>query len=271
MVIKREDWLKVSIPLLEQNVPTPITTQLHPPLAESQRRETRLGVVSGERHISCLADNNGGLAVSGMHDKPFVCDYRNPKYAPHPSYCTVDSIHVQCGLSAHSCNSHACLWELPKLLCESAGSGGGGAGQSTQCGHVQGHCEDSHWQWGRGGRSQDHLEGRCRGTCLAATCPMHSFDASLCLAFRRCPYPLCCFAEYIGVWLWCRTASSAGWLKRRAPSTRMHCKCSRARSPSGSTPRSLRRSMAHQRLWMLCSKRPCPTAHRWVCPDPLLL
>ena len=27
-----------------------------------------------------MADNNGGLAVSGMHNEPFVCDYGNPKF-----------------------------------------------------------------------------------------------------------------------------------------------------------------------------------------------
>lgn len=88
VVIKREDWLKVSVRLLRPLYKSTVLCKcaIAPAIGRvpAPRNKAR-GGIRRKAHL-CLADNNGGLAVSGMHDKPFVCDYRNPKFASHASH-----------------------------------------------------------------------------------------------------------------------------------------------------------------------------------------
>lgn len=62
-----------------------------------------------------------------------------------------------------------------------------------------------------------------------------------------------------------RSACGGAASRRPAPSTRTRCLSSRARSPSGGAPRSLRRRTAAGRAWTRCSGRRCSTARRPRC------
>ena len=149
VVIKREDWLKVSMSLLRplNKSLCYVRAQLHPPLAESQRRETRLGVVSGERHICVWRTTTGVLlyqACTISHSCVIIATLNL-----HHMHHTLHDNFLHIGLPAHPCNSFACPYRhLLKQQSGSAGSGGSRGDQSSYGGHLPGHCQGSHWEWG---------------------------------------------------------------------------------------------------------------------------